>query len=176
VSSTFIGNSANYGGAIFNDGTGAGHAETTLINSTFSGNSAASRGGGICDSFLFGNGTMTQTLISSTLVDNSAPLGGAIYNLGKLEIGNTILRAGSLGSNIVGSGTIVSHGYNLSSDDGKGGLTNVTDQLNTDPMIGPLQANGGPVLTHALLPGSPAIDQGKNLSGTGRCPRVCANI
>ena len=32
-------------------------------------------------------------------------------------------------------------------------------------MLGPLQDNGGPTFTHALLSGSPAIDQGKNLSG-----------
>src|SRR4029077_19791568 len=34
------------------------------------------------------------------------------------------------------------------------------DQINTDPMLGPLQNNGGPTFTHALLPGSPAIDAG----------------
>jgi hypothetical protein len=34
------------------------------------------------------------------------------------------------------------------------------DQINTDPMLGPLQNNGGPTLTHALLPGSQAIDTG----------------
>ena len=28
-----------------------------------------------------------------------------------------------------------------------------------DPMLGPLQDNGGPTETHALLPGSPALDQ-----------------
>ena len=33
-------------------------------------------------------------------------------------------------------------------------------------MLGPLQNNGGPTLTHALLPGSPAIDRGKNFSGS----------
>src|SRR5205823_6251427 len=31
---------------------------------------------------------------------------------------------------------------------------------NTDPLLGPLQNNGGPTFTHALLPGSPAIDAG----------------
>src|SRR5438874_10331155 len=31
---------------------------------------------------------------------------------------------------------------------------------NTDPLLGPLQDNGGPTLTHALLPGSPAINAG----------------
>jgi len=41
-------------------------------------------------------------------------------------------------------------------------LTGMGDQINTDPMLGPLQDNGGPTFTHALLPGSPAIDAGKN--------------
>jgi hypothetical protein len=31
-----------------------------------------------------------------------------------------------------------------------------------DPLIGPLQMNGGPTPTHALMPGSPAIDQGNS--------------
>ena len=31
-----------------------------------------------------------------------------------------------------------------------------------DPLLGPLQDNGGPTLTHALLPGSPAINAGSN--------------
>jgi len=34
------------------------------------------------------------------------------------------------------------------------------DQTNTDPVLGPLQDNGGPTLTHALLPGSPAVNAG----------------
>ena len=32
------------------------------------------------------------------------------------------------------------------------------DQINTDPILGPLQFNGGPTLTHQLLTGSPAIN------------------
>ena len=39
--------------------------------------------------------------------------------------------------------------------DGTGDLTNVAD-----PKLGPLADNGGDTLTHALLPGSPAIDAG----------------
>src|SRR5213079_1152122 len=57
-------------------------------------------------------------------------------------------------------GTVTSHGYNLSSDDGGGVLTGPGDQINTNPLLGPLQNNGGPTFTHALLPGSPAIDAG----------------
>jgi hypothetical protein len=37
----------------------------------------------------------------------------------------------------------------------------VTDQININPLLGPLQNNGGPTWTHALLAGSPAIDMGK---------------
>src|SRR5437763_12392378 len=55
---------------------------------------------------------------------------------------------------------IGSLGYNLCSDDGSGFLTATGDQINTDPMLGPLQDNGGPTFTHTLLSGSPAIDSG----------------
>ena len=74
-----------------------------------------------------------------------------------MEIGNTILD-GNSGANI--DGTATSLGYNISSDDGGGNLTGPGDQINTAPLIGNLQDNGGPTLTHALLPGSPAIDAG----------------
>src|SRR5213078_263583 len=33
-----------------------------------------------------------------------------------------------------------------------------TDRLDVDPLLGPLAGNGGPTQTHALQPGSPAID------------------
>jgi len=66
-----------------------------------------------------------------------------------------------LGPNISNdSGTITSHGYNLSSDDGGGVLNGPGDQINTNPLLGPLQNNGGPTFTHQLLPGSPAINAG----------------
>ena len=55
---------------------------------------------------------------------------------------------------------MTSNGYDLSSDNGGGYLNGPGDQINTDPLLGPLQDNGGPTLTYALLPGSPAIDAG----------------
>jgi hypothetical protein len=100
-------------------------------------------------------------LVDSTLSGNSAVIGGTIYNAAILEIGNTILDTGVSSSNIVNdSGTITSLGYNLSSDDGGGYLTGPGDIINTNPMLGPLQDNGGPTFTCALLPGSPAINAG----------------
>jgi len=50
------------------------------------------------------------------------------------------------------------------SSDGTCNFHNSGDRNNTDPMLGPLQNNGGPTLTMALPSGSPAIDAG-NPSG-----------
>ena len=42
------------------------------------------------------------------------------------------------------------------------GVTGSNNLFSTDPMLGPLADNGGPTMTHALLPGSPAIDAGSS--------------
>ena len=149
-SSTISGNGAIGG----HDGQPWGHGggisgTATFSNSTLSGNYASLSGGGID-----GGGV----LINTTVSDNS---GGSIYVSTVLEIGNTILKAHASGPNIDNNGgTVISHGYNVSSDDGGGFLNGPGDQVNTDPLLGPLQNNGGPTLTHRLLLGSPAIDAG----------------
>jgi hypothetical protein len=157
------------GGGIYNWGT------LTVTNSTISGNGATGQHDG--QPWGHGGGILgTVTLINSTLSGNYASLsgggidgGGAIKNstisgngnggisTGGIEIGNTILNNNS-GANI--DGTATSLGYNISTDDGGGNLTGPGDQINTDPLLGPLQNNGGPTLTHSLLPGSPAINAG----------------
>jgi predicted outer membrane repeat protein len=149
--STISGNRATggdfegYGGGIYGN-------NNTITNSTITGNSAV-RGGGVA-----GGGNIAHTTFSN----NSASLaGGALYLTSTLELGNTILKAGASGVNIFNNGgSFITHGYNISSDDGGGFLNGPGDQINTDPMLGPLQDNGGPTFTHALLPGSPAIDAG----------------
>ena len=55
------------------------------------------------------------------------------------------------------SGGVTSLGYNLDSD-GTCGLNATGDKSNVDPKLGPLEDNGGPTPTHALRPGSPAIN------------------
>ena len=148
VNSTVSGNTASEGAGIYNGAT------STITNSTFSGNAAPGAGGGCVN-------LGTLQIANSTLSDNSSGLGGGVFNIGTLQIGNTILNTGDSGANISNSGgTVTSLGYNLSSDDGGGFLTGPGDQINTDPMLGPLQDNGGPTFTHALLPASPAIDTG----------------
>ena len=127
-----------------------------VSNSTISGNSAGISGGGIYNTPYY-----SLNLANSTISGNSAPSGGGIYNGASMGISNTILNTGASGENIFNDGgTVTSLGYNLSSDDGGGYLTGPGDQIDTDPLLGPLQDNGGPTFTHALLPGSPAIDAG----------------
>jgi hypothetical protein len=165
TNSTISGNSAGSAGGIFNDG-GDGGATLTISNGTVSGNSAAFYGGGIFNEGHFGSATVMLT--NSTFSGNSAGLAGnsigndANPGNATLVIGNTILNAGASGEHIYNNGgTYTSLGYNLSNDNAGGFLTSPGDQINTDPMLGPLQDNGGPTFTHELLSGSPAIDAGE---------------
>jgi len=170
TNSTFSGNSvaAPYsvgsGGGIYNNGS-YGSATLTVANSTFSGNSAGyldyGWGGAIYNDGSLGSATLT--LNNSTFSGNSAGYhGGGIYNgSGMVTIRHTILNAGAWGENLSNAyGSVSSLGYNLSSDNGGGFLTATGDQINTDPMLGPLQDNGGSTFTHELLSGSPAINAG----------------
>ena len=167
TNSTISDNSATgNGGGISNSSGGGGLAiaSVTISNSTLSGNTVVGDGGAISNSTSDQHATLVIT--NSTISGNSATgNGGGIYNVGsglpaELDLGSTILDAGTSGENIFNSGTATSLSYNLCSDDGGGVLTGPGDQIDTDPMLGPLQDNGGPTFTHALLPGSPAIDAG----------------
>src|SRR5205814_3328748 len=94
---------------------------------------------------------------------------------GAFSVKNTII-AGNLvdftGTGPDVSGDFDSKGHNLIGVvDGSSGFLIIgpgsTDLIGfagspLDPMLGPLQNNGGPTWTHALLAGSPAIDHGDN--------------
>lgn len=170
VGSTTAGGSnraSNSGGGIYNmDGT------TNLTNSTVTGNQAINFGGGY---FGFTDLAVPTTLnvTSATIVNNSALSGGGIavsaaLGSSTVNINNTIV-ADNTGTDIFtgGGGAVASTGYNLiETVSGQIITPAVGDQFGADPMIAPLADNGGPTPTHALLPGSPAIDKGNSaLSG-----------
>jgi hypothetical protein len=77
------------------------------------------------------------------------------------------------------AGTDVMATYTLIGDaSGATIIDNGGNQIGTggapvDPLLGPLEDNGGPTLTHALLPGSPAIDAGdpSAMPGVGDTPQ-----
>ena len=126
----------------------------TLTNSTVSGNTATSDGGGI-----FNQGTLT--LINGTISGNVAGSGGGILNTGTVTLRNTIVGGNTAITGPDCSGTLTSEGHNLTGNNAGCVFTRTTgDLVNVDPKLGPLQDNGGLTFTHALLPGSPAIDAG----------------
>jgi hypothetical protein len=140
------------GGGIFNAGT------LTVTSSTLSGNSASDIGGGILNNF----GTLTVT--NSTLSGNSASLsGGGISTPGRITHSRNTIIAGNTAANGPDVfGNLGSLGHNLIGNTQGGSGFDDTDLLNVNPLLGPLQDNGGPTQTMALLPGSPAIDAGDN--------------
>ncbi len=156
VNSTISGNTAN-------GGTGGGiySGNTLLVQNTTISQNTAFQGGGITS---FG---ATTTVQNATISENTATsgLGGGILNdgfIGDVTVSGTILTHGANGANLADDtsiGTITSQGYNLSDDDGGGFLTATGDQINTDPLLGPLQDNGGPTFTQIpTSPLSPAVD------------------
>src|SRR5204863_7979801 len=82
------------------------------------------------------------------------------------QLVNSIVADNTGGVSPDAAGTFESNGFNLvGKSDGSTGFTAIGDQIGTiaaplNPKLGPLQDNGGPTLTTALLPGSPAIDAG----------------
>jgi hypothetical protein len=158
---------------------GFGDTSVQIVNSTLSSNSTPDSGtGGGVVSVAYAGTSLIQ-IMNSTLSDNSAGSGGsgggiangAFDGTATVQVVSTVLKAGAFGANFANGGlsgagqaSITSLGFNLSSDDGGGYLDQSNDLLNTDPMLGPLQDNGGPTFTHALPCGSPAIDAGTNFA------------
>jgi hypothetical protein len=145
---TFAGNTAGAeGGGIYSWSRGT----LTMSNSTFFGNSAGWHGGGVYI-YVSGNSGMV-TVTNSTFSSNSATYGGGIYNdVGTVTLENTIVANSPAGNNCTGA--ITDGGGNLSYPD------TTCPGINADPLLGPLQDNGGPTDTMALGIGSAAIDAG----------------
>ena len=170
--STLSGNTAIFGGGILNGGT------LTLTNSTLSGNSASINGGGILNNGTLNGGILTLTnstlfgntaiqsggginnngilnIFNSTLSGNSAGQGGGIANSGTFNIANTIIANSLSGADFVGNAPTTNTNNLVET---LGAVTGTfTPAFTADPLLGPLQNNGGPTFTMALLAGSPAI-------------------
>jgi hypothetical protein len=130
---------------------------TFRLNALTVAHGSAGTGGGLSN---FGSVSITN----STFANNSASTGGGLFNFGTFasgSIGGSIVANNSAGFGTANcSGGISDQSYNLSND-GSCGFTGTGDQQNTDPRLDPsgLQSNGGPTLTIALEPDSPAINQ-----------------
>lgn len=168
TNSTISGNNVirGSGGGIFNTAGGM----VTIANSTISGNSLSIGGGA---GILNEGGTVTIT--NSTMTDNFVTFfipgngGGLANSNGTVNLRNSIVAkrfsGGDPGADI--GGPINSQGYNLIGNGDGATFTPAqsTDQIGTsespiNPGLGPLQDNGGPTFTHAVLSGSRARDKG----------------
>jgi len=149
------------GGGIFNF-----FGEIEINNSTITMNIADQEGGGVSNQA--GSGFIRNSTIAfnEVLFGNRGGLFSDEYNF---FINNTIIanNKGEGAQNDCGDSSFTLEGYNLIGN-GQGcryANANETDQIGSilepiDPQLGPLQDNGGPTLTHALLGNSPAIDRG----------------
>ncbi len=169
--STFAGNSAFNGGALtiqhggqhlidgctFADNTGSGAgaaalwASVEILNSTFSNNQGACAlelwGGPL----LLGNVTMTSTSSGGVC---------SWSDLSQLLLSHTLLSHSPHYNCSSGGGPPVSLGHNLEDGNSCNLTPALGDLINTNPLLGPLQDNGGPTLTQEPQAGSPAIDGG----------------
>lgn len=164
--STISGNSAAVGGGIYHSGY-----PLALINDTISGNSSDGNGGGLHNANgtagLY-NVTVTQNLANAD--ESGFNAGGGVSNAsGTLTLLNSIVAGNEL---IIPTaplptldvdecaGTITSQGHNNLEFVNTNNCTVIGPYSSDNPLLGTLQFNGGPTQTHAIFPGSPAMDAG----------------
>ncbi len=162
TNSTVAGNKAEYGGGIANHGDGA-VAELTISDTTVSGNTATTAGGGIASRGENG-GTASLTIVNSTLSGNTAAAGGGIFSEG----------AGGNAGTIVVLATLA--GNSATATGGGGGIHVTKSDVNALPgnasvlMNGSIISNGpGGSPDCARVNGGALISQGFNLAGDDSC-------
>jgi parallel beta-helix repeat protein len=146
--------SSSPGAGIHNFGT------LSVFNTTLWYNYSQSGAGGILNA---GSLTLVNCTIAGNLANGA---GGGLYQSG--SGGNVILNTIISGNDATAAGPdaygpFTSQGHNLIGDaSGSSGWV-ASDLQGRDPLLGPLQDNGGGTSTMALLPGSPAIDAGDDV-------------
>jgi hypothetical protein len=180
---TFVDNtSSGNGGGIELQSIGFGTNQSFLTNSTLTGNKALNNNGGLSGGGIDMSAATSGdlVLINDTLNANFADNGGGLFLAGNTHgsaiFENTIVAgnfATTAGPDVdSGTGNVVDLGGNLIGNPtgSNGFIQGGTTLFRVDPLLGPLQNNGGPTVgasgdaltleTEALLPGSPAIGKG----------------
>jgi len=159
-SSTVSGNAAPRTGGMYLRG------DTTFRHSTVVRNEGGGKGaGGVTVGETTQRLELDHTIVAGNSLDE--PTNGASPDLRiALPMTNVFLRNSLIGDS---RGTTLVEAP-LGSPDLNGNLIGKSTSAGgsgvVDPLLGPLLNNGGPTLTHALLPGSPALDAGTLISGT----------
>jgi hypothetical protein len=158
-------------------GWGAGgmfwyNSPVTMTNVTVSGNKAVnSLGGGIAANGV--PGTIQSSTIADNHADNGASFGGGLVGGAGLDVKDTIIADNTAGNayNPVSCTDTASGGdhdlqYPAKESSGQADKPCVTGITMSDPLLGPLQDNGGTTKTMALMAGSPAIGAGAGCPAT----------
>ena len=161
-----VGGSATLSNTTINGNTSSGQgaggflnwsSASTVVNSTVSGNTGNGYGGGLVNVY---SGTLTLVNVTVSGNNDISAAGGISTDSGAVNLKNTIVASNTTGANNSPancSGTITSLSHNLVSDS-TCNLNGTGDLINPIPVMGQLANNGGRTMTHALLPGSPAIN------------------
>jgi hypothetical protein len=155
LGTTVSGNTSGLEGGGIDDNT---VATLTAINSTISGNTGGTGGGGAIAAITAAKVTLVNdTIITNTTTPSTVAFGAVqATGTGASTISNTIV-SGNTGNNC--AGIVTDSGNNLEQGSSCGFTTNAQ---HGDPLLGPLQDNGGLTPTMALNPGSPAIFAGSD--------------
>ncbi len=154
---TIAGNTADDGGGVFN------FSNTGLItNNTIDGNTATGEGGGIY------NLQSSPMLTGNTITDNIATsTGGGLFNdqsnpvvTSTILYGNTDVTGTPALSQIFNVASTPTVSYSLVEGGLSAGTTDGGNNGTNDPLLGPLQDNGGLTFTRLPAISSPAIDTG----------------
>jgi hypothetical protein len=161
--STISGNTAGItGGGVHLTGS---YSPMLIQNSTISGNTAPTAGGLYANDYA---SYATLTVRNSTIAGNTATSGpgGGIVAASVIVLESTLVGDNVSPADPDVSGTVLATFSLIEDPSGTtldpGSANNITL---VDPLLGPLQNNGGLTETHALLPGSPALDAGANPAG-----------
>jgi hypothetical protein len=173
--------------------TSTAFAHLSVYNTTFSGNQALyatqydgpSKGGGVYLAiYRAGLQRLDARFHNVTITNNVADQGAGVWTYNPdpsstsrndVRLTNSIIsgnkKHNGLDSNLYGSFNIpatvvniIGSGNTTWTDNGQVQQLSTNNIFTDDPKLAPLAHNGGPTRTHALKPGSPAIDVGSNLA------------
>ncbi len=179
--STISGNSITIGSDHVTGGIYSYDAFVILANSTLSGNSATGSdyvAGGVSQSTKTGGGKYGFAAFDATITGNNAAstgtnlTGGVLLDAGEAELINAILDGNTATTGTTPNLDVIGAGgadvqSSLLGPELQATFSGNGNVFAANPKLGPLANNGGPTLTHALLPGSPAIDAGDSSSTFG---------
>jgi hypothetical protein len=156
-----------------NDGGGleSNDGSVALINTTVSGNQTETDAAGIelsGGSLNLLNSTVTE---NKTIERSSITQAAGIFNFDStIELKNSIVAGNTVGNRPSDLATFQDEALFLGNNnnivgefgEARGTIGTGSDIIAIDPLVSPLQDNGGFTLTHIPLDGSPAIDAGNN--------------